>query len=75
MKVNTKDTDSPFEKCFAKCPFNYEKKLRCQIGSAKAFDEIDEVYKVDEVSGFCISKGSSKQFCNFISGANLCNIE
>ena len=38
IKVSNKDTDSLFEKSFTKYPFNSEKKkLRCQIGSKKAF--------------------------------------
>ena len=40
MKVNTKDTDSLFEKGSAKYHFNSEKKnfdVRCQIDLTKAF--------------------------------------
>ena len=37
MMVNNKDTDSVFEKSFAKCPFNSEKTFWCQTGLTKAF--------------------------------------
>ena len=37
IKVNTSDTDSFFQKSFAKYPFNSEKKTLCQIGLTKAF--------------------------------------
>ena len=37
MKKNTKDTDSVFEKSFAKYPSKKKKKTPIQIGSTKAF--------------------------------------
>ena len=37
MKANAKDTDSSFEKCFAKFPFNSGKNLWWRIDSTKAF--------------------------------------
>ena len=74
MKVNTKDTDILFEKSFAKFPFNSEKKTLMSDSFNKSFSF--SIYsllfkKADEVLAFCISKGSSKQFCNFVLGANL----
>ena len=49
MKVNTKDTDSHFEKIFAKFPFSSGKNLWCQIDSfslsiySPPFNKADEV--------------------------------
>ena len=65
MKVNTKDTDSLFEKGSAKYPFNSEKKKNwCQMS-----DRFNNSFlvlmcsplfkKSVEVLEFCISAGSS----------------
>ena len=58
-----KDTNSLFDTSFAEYPFNYKKNFDAR--------QVQQKQKVDEVLVFCISKGSSKQFCNFVSGANL----
>ena len=83
MKVNTKVTDSLIEKRFAKFPFNYGKKLWCQIDSTKAFD-FQYIHLFSQSGwgfGIFYLQGlkfymtcywrSIKPFCNFVSGANL----
>ena len=71
MKVNTKDTNSLFDKSFAKYPFTSEKKLRCQIGSTKAFRfrYIHLFSKKLKRFWHFVSPGAPVN--NFVSGANL----
>ena len=76
MKVNTKYTDSLITKSFAKYHINSEKKKKNSMPDRFNKSFSFSIYlplfkKTDKVSAFCISKGSSKQFCNFDSDANL----
>ena len=85
MKVNTKDTDSLFEKSFAKYPFNYEKKtsMSNRFNESFSFTIHSPLFeKAVEVLAFCISAGSnspcssksSKQLYNFVARNYLNNI-
>ena len=56
MKVNTKDTDSRFEKNFATFPFNPQKNLWCQIDLFSFSIYSPPFKKADEVLAFCITK-------------------
>ena len=59
MMVNIEDTDSLFEKSFAKYPFNSKKKLWRQTGLTKTFPfrYIHLFEKAVEVLAFCFSAG------------------
>ena len=84
MKANTDDTNSLFEKKFAKYPFNPEKTMMSDRFN-KSFPFLLFHFfskKSAEVLVFWISLGSSsmclhapsrssKKFCNFVLGANL----
>ena len=59
MKVNTKDTDSVFEKSFAKYHFNSEKKTSMpdRFNKSFSFSIYSPLFeKPDEASEFCMSK-------------------
>ena len=84
MMVNTKDTDSLFEKSFVTYPFSSEKTLILDRFNKSIFFSIDSPIfkKAVEVLAFYISASSnsmerhvpsrsSKQFCNFVFSANL----
>ena len=83
MKVNTKGTESPFEKGFEKFHFNSGKNIWWQIHSTKAFHfrYIPLCKNAEAVLVFYISKdfnsigyvlqGAVSNFCKSVSGANL----
>ena len=61
MKVHTKDTDSLFEKSFAKYHFNYEKTLMLdRFNKSFSFSLYSPLFKkAVEVLAFSISAGSN----------------
>ena len=73
MKVNIKDTDSLFEKSFAKYPCNSEKKTSIPDRFKKSFSFL--IYsslfkKADEVLAFSISKGFNSLWLVFQGAVN-----